>query len=1276
MANINDILNKLSIEEQEAVMKILKEQATSGNSNSLNQLCDADWEEVPVDIDTFLESPEYLGNSTNNGTAIYPYWRKAYRQIIDEDKIEIALSGSIGSGKACSLDSKLVGPNGYFKMRDVKVGDEVAGEDGKFHTVLGVFPQGLKPTYRVHFSDGTYVDCSDDHIWSILNKNGDMINVTTLDMMSMRTNNEKVEIPQLTAAVKFSIPQYEVEDCFTESDNGMLTVQSSLLTASISLRVDICMNTLKEIGVINLNNKSIQLTNRFVNDFKLFCDIYRSIGCIVNEISSDTVDVFVPKWLNPYDKDTDNYYLIQKWGDMRHKYVHSIEQIPDKECQCIYVDNPSHLFLTNNFTPTHNTTAAIYLMVYFFYKLMCLKNIRQYYQLEGNGPVCVAFLNNTIQLSKGVAYDKFMTTVANSPWFLERGEVRGTVNIRYKPKKNIEFIIGSSSDQIIGRDIFCLTGDTRILTEYGIEELSCIDGEYRRVYTLDDNGNVKLIDKPCRIAFTKCVNDIVVITLSDKSIIKCTGNHKLMTYDKHWEEAANLIKGDKLYNCKSELIEVENVKLLHMRYQIPVYDVLNVEPYHNFIIKSGDNYIVSHNCAIMDELNFCISGNSTIMGSNGNSRIDEFNDSYIFGFDNQTNQIVRGAHSGAKPTAYVDKYIEIQLEDDTILQCSYNHKFMLTAGTYKEARYLTVDDDLMTVNPYGYVYMTTCKVTGKHYIGQHKGKFQRWYLGSGSAITNDINKYGKSAFSVEILAWALTADELNKLENHYIHKYNANRLDNNTSVELAENGCTSLRIRSLRYVNEPKQLYDVIDAQPFNNFLVANKSGGFVVSHNSKGADIQFEKNKVLETYNACFGRIKNRFTVDGRCQGRIFMVSSKKTEYDFLNQYIEKKLSSKEDAKNLFVADAKAFEVKPKGSYSGRMFRVAVGGSNLPSKIPTDEESTEELIHQGYEVYDVPVELRGDFELDINRFIADHLGIAVSEVLKFIPYSKLEPCYKEITNPFVDEVFEANLSDSIPIKQHFRPELVPEIIYRKPLFIHLDTSGGKGDNCGISCIACMGYVHRNRYSEETGNEETTKQMLYRQVFSAGLSARKDSEISFQKIVDFLYYLKFELGWNVKAVSTDGYMGQFLRQQIASVGFPVVDYVSLDRKPDGYLTFQSILSEQRIAMIKLRLLESEIVRLERNNVTGKVDHPPIDGSKDIADSLAGALYNATLHESDLHMGGEDLIDALVEANENKKPSTLSEPAPTTTSQQIVMPQIPNNDQQFSYTDIRDGILDF
>ena len=40
--------------------------------------------------------------------------------------------------------------------------------------------------------------------------------------------------------------------------------------------------------------------------------------------------------------------------------------------------------------------------------------------------------------------------------------------------------------------------------------------------------------------------------------------------------------------------------------ETPVYDVINVPKYHNFLIKSNttNTYIVSHNCGIMDEVSF------------------------------------------------------------------------------------------------------------------------------------------------------------------------------------------------------------------------------------------------------------------------------------------------------------------------------------------------------------------------------------------------------------------------------------------------------------------------------------------------------------------------------------------------------------------------------------------------------------------------------------------------------------------------------------------------
>lgn len=74
---------------------------------------------------------------------------------------------------------------------------------------------------------------------------------------------------------------------------------------------------------------------------------------------------------------------------------------------------------------------------------------------------------------------------------------------------------------------------------------------------------------------------------------------------------------------------------------------------------------------------------------------------------------------------------------------------------------------------YGYVYMTYDLHNNMRYIGQHKGEFTNKYLGSGTAICNSINKYGKDSFKVELLEYADSKDELDNLEIKYIKDYNA-----------------------------------------------------------------------------------------------------------------------------------------------------------------------------------------------------------------------------------------------------------------------------------------------------------------------------------------------------------------------------------------------------------------------------------------------------------------------------------------------------------------------
>jgi replicative DNA helicase len=82
---------------------------------------------------------------------------------LDKGKIGL-LMGPTSFGKALIINELCATPKGFVEAKDIKVGDKLIGCDGKPTTVLGVFPQGIRPIYRVKFSDGSYYDCDENHI--------------------------------------------------------------------------------------------------------------------------------------------------------------------------------------------------------------------------------------------------------------------------------------------------------------------------------------------------------------------------------------------------------------------------------------------------------------------------------------------------------------------------------------------------------------------------------------------------------------------------------------------------------------------------------------------------------------------------------------------------------------------------------------------------------------------------------------------------------------------------------------------------------------------------------------------------------------------------------------------------------------------------------------------------------------------------------------------------------------------------------------------------------
>lgn len=77
------------------------------------------------------------------------------------------LARSKGWGKAEALDNEVPTPTGWKQIRDVRLGDELFGGDGRIVRVAAVHPVTWVDAYRVTFSDGSSAVFSGDHLFDV-----------------------------------------------------------------------------------------------------------------------------------------------------------------------------------------------------------------------------------------------------------------------------------------------------------------------------------------------------------------------------------------------------------------------------------------------------------------------------------------------------------------------------------------------------------------------------------------------------------------------------------------------------------------------------------------------------------------------------------------------------------------------------------------------------------------------------------------------------------------------------------------------------------------------------------------------------------------------------------------------------------------------------------------------------------------------------------------------------------------------------------------------------
>lgn len=125
----------------------------------------------------------------------------------------ILVTGATGSGKALTLDTKIYTKQGYQQLKDIKVGDQVYGADGKLTTVTYITPtQYNRNLFEINFSNNKTIKADSNHQWVVVDvllsalsekekQNLIDFNLSALETLTI-SNENTIKLEELTTLFK------------------------------------------------------------------------------------------------------------------------------------------------------------------------------------------------------------------------------------------------------------------------------------------------------------------------------------------------------------------------------------------------------------------------------------------------------------------------------------------------------------------------------------------------------------------------------------------------------------------------------------------------------------------------------------------------------------------------------------------------------------------------------------------------------------------------------------------------------------------------------------------------------------------------------------------------------------------------------------------------------------------------------------------------------------------------------------------------------------------
>lgn len=399
--------------------------------------------------------------------------------------------------------------------------------------------------------------------------------------------------------------------------------------------------------------------------------------------------------------------------------------------------------------------------------------------------------------------------------------------------------------------------------------------------------------------------------------------------------------------------------------------------------------------------------------------------------------------------------------------------------------------------------------------------------------------------------------------------------------------------------------------------------------------DVSKQKEKAKTLVNTAAVRMQSRFMKGENNPTILVLASSKRTDNSYMETFIQGK--KERESTTTLVIDEPQWVIRTDKD-SPNKFKVAVGSKYLASEVlPLDitEEELDAVRNKGYQILEVPMGYYENFVEDIDVSLTDIAGLSTSNSNRYISGPRLANV--EITtyeNAFTKEIIEVgNASDdNAQYYDFFDISRIPPEYKSKPLYVHLDMSIS-GDKTGIGGVWATGK------RQPKPNEPVSKDLLFRAAFNVSVKAPRGYQVSFEKNRNFIRWLR-QQGFNVKGVSSDTFQSADLQQTLKAEHFNTeiisVDRVDTDHICKPYQYLRNAIYEERIHFYKTTLLKEELIGLERDNNSGKIDHSTSGiNSKDSADGICGAVWNAAQHAEELSIDfTEDIENTLAINTQN------------------------------------------